>query len=241
MNPDARPVSIPGTTVCPLRSSTVGAEFELWVAEPAPRIELGPRGVETGAAEPAWTLYLLDAGLFFGTAVETTRLMHQLHGELPPIRVVGIAHATEDHRVLSEPRTRDFTPVPDPDFAVSGGAPAGRAEAFLAALEGEIRPTVEARWGCTRGDVLWGSSLGGLFVTHAFLTRPRPSPLSQRYSDRREARGGRSSGRRQGGAGGSIARRSQRPGAGGAALRVGGAGDARRRRNLPLAGPSVPD
>lgn len=180
MNGEERRVEIPGTTVHSLGSELVGDDFEIWVAEPGPRLGFGAGGVEPVEEAATWTLYLLDGNLYFGTAVEATRLMHGLYGELPPIRVVGISYPTDDPQRLSALRNRDFTPVPDPRFAVHGwgqgsgpaGGGMGRADAFLAALEGEIRPLVEARHGRTAGTALWGSSLGGLLVAHALLTHP---------------------------------------------------------------------
>jgi len=67
------------------------------------------------AEGPRKVLYVLDADLFFGTAVETARLAHQLYGELPPLLVVGIAYG-EEPGVQGQLRTRDFTPSADPGF-----------------------------------------------------------------------------------------------------------------------------
>ncbi|MGB7486778.1 MAG: hypothetical protein WA901_11350, partial [Phormidesmis sp.] len=58
-------VSIPDTEVHHLRSEFVGDDFELWIAKP-----------QTGfvpSSEPPTVLYVLDANLCFGTAVEMTR------------------------------------------------------------------------------------------------------------------------------------------------------------------------
>jgi len=88
--PDAA-VTIPHSHRHVLASKHVGREIEVWVAEPV----AGPFPLPEG---PRAVLYVLDADLFFGTAVETSRLMSQLYGELPPLLVVGIAYGEEPAR-----------------------------------------------------------------------------------------------------------------------------------------------
>jgi predicted alpha/beta superfamily hydrolase len=172
-------VTIPHTEVHAMRAVAADADFELWIAPPV----AGWRGLPEG---PLGVLYVLDANLFFGTAVETTRLMHQLYGELPPLLVVGIAHPTDDPMLQAELRARDFTPTADAGFAqMAGSLPGGRAPAlpedrrlgraaeFLAFLRDQVRPHVEERFDVAAGrSALWGSSLGGLFSLYAALTAP---------------------------------------------------------------------
>jgi uncharacterized protein len=172
------PVSLPDTEVHVLHSENVGDDLELWIARPQAGFAPAPSG-------PAAVLYVLDADLFFGTAVEMTRLMHKLYGELPPLLVVGIAYTHDDGMVQSAFRTRDFTPSLDPRFERMAASmpplpdgitvePAmGGAEAFLRFLRDEAEPYVAQRFdvdGARR--VLFGSSLGGLFVVHTLLTAP---------------------------------------------------------------------
>ncbi|NER79954.1 MAG: hypothetical protein F6K42_10295 [Leptolyngbya sp. SIO1D8] len=83
------PVFIADTEVHPLYSEHVGDDFELWIAQPQ-------AGFAPLSPSPPQVLYVLNANLFFGTAVEMTRLMHKLYGELPPLLVVGIAYPTAD-------------------------------------------------------------------------------------------------------------------------------------------------
>ena len=78
------PVSLPGTEVHSLTSRVTGEAFELWVGHPL-------TGWASTPGQRPTLLYLLDANLFFGVAVEMTRLMHVLFGELPQVLVVGIA------------------------------------------------------------------------------------------------------------------------------------------------------
>ena len=103
-------VSIPDTEVYTLHSQLIGDDFELWCASPQAGFVPSPPG-------PPKVLYVLDANLFFGTAVEMSRLMHKLYGELPPLLVVGIAYPTEDSFLQGALRNRDFTPSADAGLA----------------------------------------------------------------------------------------------------------------------------
>lgn len=62
------PVSIPDTEVHRVHAERIGAEFEIWIARPQAGFVPIPDG-------PLNVLYVLDANLLFGTAVEMTRLM----------------------------------------------------------------------------------------------------------------------------------------------------------------------
>jgi predicted alpha/beta superfamily hydrolase len=135
---------------------------------------------------PRSCLFVLDANLFFGTAVEMTRLMSQLYGELPPLLVVGIAYGTSVPPIQAELRARDFTPTTDAGFGAMArtlpGAPEptlpegrrfGRAGQFLEFLTEEVKPFIEQRYEVAEeGSVLFGSSLGGLFALYALFERP---------------------------------------------------------------------
>lgn len=171
-------VSIPDTEVHPIHSTIVNDDFELWIARPQ-------AGFIPTPAEPPKVLFVLDANLCFGTVVETTRLMHKLYGELPPLLVLGIAYPTEDSFLQGRLRNRDFTPSEDnrfdemaatftPPTPVRSVEPAmGGADAFLRFLEEEVKPYVAARFEFSQSKTtVFGSSLGGLLVTYASLQRP---------------------------------------------------------------------
>jgi hypothetical protein len=174
-----RPVVIPQTAVFDLRSAHAEADLQVWVAQPVPGLRPFPPG-------PRRCLYVLDANLFFGTAVEMTRLMSQLYGELPPLLVVGIAYDTWVPHLQAELRARDFTPTADAGFEAMAralpGAPEptlpeggrlGRAARFLDFLTEELRPFIEGEYEVAPGgSVLFGSSLGGLFALYAMMERP---------------------------------------------------------------------
>lgn len=172
-------VTIPHTEVVHIQSQHAEAAYQLWVAHPV-------AGLMPLPGDPLPVLWVLDANLFFGTAVESTRLMHQLFQELPPILVVGVAYDTDQPAIQSELRARDFTPTKDAGFGAMArnlpGAPEptlppdrrlGRADRFLDFLAGEAIPLVEERYAVDPGrHTLFGSSLGGLFVLHALLRDP---------------------------------------------------------------------
>ena len=176
-------VAIPHTEDHRIASRHVGRDLRLWIARPVG----GWRGLPP---EPPRVLWVLDGDLFFGTAVETTRLMHQLYGELPPLLVVGVAYGTDDPRTQAELRTRDLTPTADAGLEAQAAALAGDREPLLpegrrmggapellAFLLEEARPFVAGRFEVAPGgDVLFGSSLGGLFATWALLTAPGAFP-----------------------------------------------------------------
>lgn len=173
------PVTLPRSAVHPLRSRHAEADFQIWVAEPRPN----PR---VPVPEAYRVLYVTDADLFFGTAVDMSRLMHALFAELPPLLVVGVAYGADDPAVQGEIRNRDLTPSADPGFEAMArrmdpswepllpeGRRMGRADAFLDCLEHEVIPLVAEHHPLAMdGHTLFGSSLGGLFTLYAFLTRP---------------------------------------------------------------------
>lgn len=176
--PTTTRVAIPDTEIHQLAAKNIGDTFELWVAQPQ-------AGFVPIRKESIQVLYVLDANLFFGTAVEMTRLMHKLYGELPPILVVGIAYPTDNGFLQGALRARDFTPsVHEEMAALSKSFPQaaempkvepamGGADAFLQFFQQEIKPFIEETYGVQdAGDTIFGSSLGGLFVAHTLVKAP---------------------------------------------------------------------
>lgn len=172
------PVRLPQTEVHPFVSDVTGESFEVWVGHPL-------QGWASRPGDPPRLLFLLDANLFFGLAVEMTRLMHTLFGELPPILVVGIAYPDVDPVRQSLIRTGHFTPSADHTFAEATRAlaspddpsppvpPMGGADDFLAFLRGQVDPWVRTRFTVAEGeDTLFGTSLGGLFALHVLRRAP---------------------------------------------------------------------
>ncbi|NJD19375.1 MAG: alpha/beta hydrolase, partial [Gemmatimonadetes bacterium] len=175
--PMPEPVALRDTERHVLGSKHVGRELQLWIGRPV----AGFAPVQG----PPHVLWVLDGDLFFGTAVELTRLMHQLYGELPPILVVGVAYGTDDPRVQGELRARDFTPTADASYVEMGqrtspdwkpvlpeGRRLGGAASFLRFLVEEARPFVRERFATEGKGTLFGTSLGGLFGAWSVLSEP---------------------------------------------------------------------
>jgi predicted alpha/beta superfamily hydrolase len=170
------PVTLAGTELHRLRASGIDQEFELRVALPVP-------GLMRPLPDRYDTLYVLDGDLFFGTAVEMTRLMSMLFGELPPLLVVGIGYGGNDPKRQGQLRNRDFTPTTPREMPGMREPPGwtpilpeeerfGHADRFLAFLRDQVRPFIAARYPVTGSTSLYGSSMGGLFATWALLTEP---------------------------------------------------------------------
>jgi predicted alpha/beta superfamily hydrolase len=126
-------------------------------------------------------LYVLDGDGYFGTYAGAVRLRAMAH-EIEPVIVVGIGYpdAAGDLAVTLRRRQFDLTPTDadDETKAMAGSAGEsplefGGADAFLQVIETEIKPKVAAMAPVDAGhDVLFGHSLGGLFVLHALFRHP---------------------------------------------------------------------
>lgn len=151
-----------------------------------------PRGPAPEGGFPVF--YVLDGDGFFNSAVEIARMREW--GRLTPSIIVGIAYPSR--AFYDGPRRNyDFTPPgsADPDFDPSE---LGGADRFIAFLTETVRPWVRERYAIDPShQVLYGHSMGGLFVLHAMFTAPRSFNIylaaspTLRFSDRlilREAR-----------------------------------------------------
>jgi predicted alpha/beta superfamily hydrolase len=130
------------------------------------------------------TLYVLDGDAYFGAYASAVRL-HVMGGETEPAIVVGISYpdAAGDMAVAMRRREYDLTPTDaDADTkAMNGGLPGpavqfefGGADTFLQVIETEIKPKVAAIAPVRPGaDIIFGHSLGGLFVLHTLFTHPQ--------------------------------------------------------------------
>lgn len=170
-------VCLPRTERHVLRSRAVDRDFEIRVGHPVAGFRPLPSG-------PLTVLVVLDGDLYFGTALEMTRLMYQLYGELPPVLVVGVGYGGEDVRRQGDLRTRDLTPWPDASYEAMAGGVAGweptlpegermaGADRFLTFLRDELRPWLTELVPEAGDTILFGSSLGGLFACWTLLTAP---------------------------------------------------------------------
>lgn len=128
-------------------------------------------------------LYVLDADLAFGTAVEITRGL-ALGQELPELIIVGVGYPVESFVATLGLRSRDFTPTEDPVWmeeslaqsALAGMPPpvgTGGGPAFLRFLTDQLVAFVDDRYRTVPGDRgLFGDSLGGLFALYTLFHQP---------------------------------------------------------------------
>lgn len=150
---------LPNCEALSLHSQHVDADFKILIAH---------CGTEDGT--PGSVIYLTDADLYFGFAVNLIRMM-RLASFLPPILLVGLGYPS-DAQLL---RFRDLTPTRDQGiasrFIEEPGM--GGANAFLAFFRDELRGWVEERYPTTRdGSTFVGHSIGGLFGSHVLFTEP---------------------------------------------------------------------
>jgi uncharacterized protein len=117
-------------------------------------------------------LYVTDAAMSFGTAVETVQWL-QSAGLLPSMLVIGIGYPVAGVPASIPLRYRDLTPTPDAAWPDPNSGAAGAANRFLAFLRTELQPWVRATYGTAPAeDVYFGHSLGGLFGAYTLLTAP---------------------------------------------------------------------
>lgn len=105
-------------------------------------------------------LYILDAENHFESAVA---MDVQLSGVLPDMVIIGITNTN---------RERDLTPTHvKPDRLINAGdaAQSGGGENFLAFMQKELIPYVDAHYPTTSYRTFSGHSLGGLMVLDAFF------------------------------------------------------------------------
>ena len=162
---------IPMTRQIDFVSTVNGRRYRIQIAMP-------------GSPPPAngfGVLYVLDGDGYFGTYAGAVRLRAMAH-EIDPVIVVGIGYpdAAGDFAVTLRRRQFDLTPTDADDETKAMPGPAGEpppefggADAFLQVIETEIKPKVAAVAPVDAGhDVLFGHSLGGLFVLHALFRHP---------------------------------------------------------------------
>lgn len=133
-------------------------------------------GEEAQGRRPVF--YVTDADYCFGTVLETAR-MGAYAGETAPAVVVGLGYADDpgDYSFNGLRRATDFYSGPRRGLEVPGfgAVQLGGADAFLAALLGEVFPEVERRE--PRIDparrFLFGTSAGGHFAAYALAKAPK--------------------------------------------------------------------
>lgn len=132
-----------------------------------------PYGAPPAGGYPV--LYVLDGNALFGTVANAVRNRSQA-GEISPAVVVGIASGSGSD---AADRTLDFTSSDMTDHEklvikdIGPNAPYGGSDRFLRVIEEEVGPHVQRITPVDRArSIIFGWSLGGLFVVHTMLTHP---------------------------------------------------------------------
>lgn len=168
-----------------LRSTATGYTYIIDVV----RIEAG-----APAADAKLPVVFMTDNDLMGATVPSIARMGALTGQLPSMLVVGIGYELDTAPGALPPllqgvvrRATDFTPVHDEAYLDGvrpfteqafgvpwpDDAPLGRANAFLAFIDTELKPFLAARYAADLEDTtLVGHSLGGLFALHVLFTSP---------------------------------------------------------------------
>ncbi|TAA39621.1 alpha/beta hydrolase [Pseudoxanthomonas winnipegensis] len=122
-------------------------------------------------------IYVLDANAMFTTVADSARLQafRPSWTGVAPAVVVGIGVPGDGLFDLPGRYLDLTTPVPGGGASPAGGPPmkTGGADAFLAFIQNQVKPAVQARISIDRArQALFGHSLGGLFVLHTLFTHP---------------------------------------------------------------------
>lgn len=104
-------------------------------------------------------LYVTDGEWNLQLASDIQRFLVE-SGFMPHNIIVSIHHPSRD---------KDLTPTAGEDSSIFGGA-----DNFLSFLEKELIPYINKKYPASGTNTLFGHSYGGLFVTYALLTNPRP-------------------------------------------------------------------
>jgi hypothetical protein len=154
----------------PLKSPAIGTTYDIRIASPKDLPE---------AENDAPIFIILDADIHFDLAAEVARL-RALDSALEKAFIVGVGYGVE-FREMARLRTKDLTePLSaegqrklSPMTNIIGDQHGG-AEAFLSFLVDDLVPEVGRRRpeASTKRSILFGHSLGGLFVAYSLLTRP---------------------------------------------------------------------
>jgi len=134
----------------------------------------------TPRPETGWPAVLAtDGNVCAGTLAQAVGFM-AMSSEMPAAVTVAVGYPLDSATPAIVARNRELTPAPWPEWDAPYGQllgapapPSGSADAFIAFLHDELMPVVERELGVNPAEwTLAGHSLGGLFATHALLSRP---------------------------------------------------------------------
>ena len=103
------------------------------------------------------TLYIIDGAENFFIATAIVNFLAR-SGEIPRMVVVGIPNVNRD---------RDLSPS-----VIQGTSNRGEADNFLNFFQKELIPYIDRTYKTANYRILFGHSLGGVFATHAMISRP---------------------------------------------------------------------
>ena len=136
-----------------------------------------PAGLEGRTGIPV--LVVPDADLLFGLTTEIARL-RAASGNFPPVVVVGVGYGAAFAEFV-KPRTPDLTPPARAEsiealgsFTSYMGDQSGNASDFAHFIVDRLMPEIARRCPETNAGprLIFGHSLGGLFVAYLLMTRP---------------------------------------------------------------------
>lgn len=158
-------VTLPYTDVFYLKSKANGIAYKLYVSYPR-------EFPETTHAYPL--IVSLDADYSFAIIRNIVEHLSDRR-DTPPMVVVGIGYAGETTlQSYRENRSRDYTPVFDPDdgYGPEFQKQSGSAPQFLAFIRDELLPLMRERYRASGRRALVGHSYGGLFASWTMLHQP---------------------------------------------------------------------
>jgi predicted alpha/beta superfamily hydrolase len=117
-----------------------------------------PSDYKPGSADTYDVMYVLDGGNWNTGLITRVQQFVQGEGYMPKTIIVS---------VLGIDRGKDLTPTHLENWKTSGGG-----ENFLRFIKEELIPYVNKTYPSNGDNLLWGHSLGGLFVTYAMLQSP---------------------------------------------------------------------
>lgn len=128
---------------------------------------------------PLHCLLTLDGNYAGGTAYQVASYL-EMSGDVPPAVLVSVGYVLDSAVPAMVARNTELTPVAWPEWDLPYGEilgtpapPSGQADRFLAFLNEELKPAIEAECGVDPAQwTLSGHSLGGLFTLHALLSDP---------------------------------------------------------------------
>jgi predicted alpha/beta superfamily hydrolase len=155
------PVVIPRSAQYDIPSKITGTTYRVMVSTP---FDASP-----GKAYPVF--YVLDGNQYFGSATEIVTRLATLK-DIEPAIVVGIGYPTEDPFEVNRLREGDLTPFAS-RTAREKGERSGGGDAFLKAIDEEIKPFLAAHYKIDPAkQILYGHSLGGLMALREMFRNP---------------------------------------------------------------------